>query len=423
MVVDVSRALAAGAPAVWNEAAGNIACELRHGDAEATAAAFPQGRARRATRPRQPARRAVPDRAARHTRDLRCRHRAPDAHRQLPDAHGVARRTVRSGARHSEGQGARSGRRRRRRLRDEDESLSRGCRHRVLCARAGAPGQMVRIEDGRVPRGVARTRPHEHGGACARQRRQHPRVARPFARERRRLRHRRRRRDPAADRALGGDVDLRHPYRRHPHRGRAHEYRADRRVPGRGTSRGDLHDRAIDGCRSARDRHRSGRASPPQHDPAGTDAVQESAGQDLRQRTIRFGDGPGAPVIRLDRIRRAFGRRPTPRAAARARDGGLPRMDRRRRVRGDGDRHRRRRWRNRNRLRDAGDGTGPRDNVFAACGRRLRRADREDTHRARRHRSRARLRQRRIAFAFRRRIGGARRGRADGGKSAGSRGS
>ena len=40
MVVDVPRALATGAPAVWGEAAGNIACELRHGDAEATAAAF-----------------------------------------------------------------------------------------------------------------------------------------------------------------------------------------------------------------------------------------------------------------------------------------------------------------------------------------------------------------------------------------------
>ena len=40
MVVDLTRAVAAGAPLVWKEATGNIACELRHGDADATAAAF-----------------------------------------------------------------------------------------------------------------------------------------------------------------------------------------------------------------------------------------------------------------------------------------------------------------------------------------------------------------------------------------------
>jgi len=40
MVVALAQAVAAGAPAVWSEAAGNIACEMRHGDAKATAAAF-----------------------------------------------------------------------------------------------------------------------------------------------------------------------------------------------------------------------------------------------------------------------------------------------------------------------------------------------------------------------------------------------
>ena len=40
MVVDLPRAVQPGAPAVWKKATGNIACELRHGDAQATAAAF-----------------------------------------------------------------------------------------------------------------------------------------------------------------------------------------------------------------------------------------------------------------------------------------------------------------------------------------------------------------------------------------------
>ena len=39
-VVDVDEALAQGAPLVWAEAPGNIACEARHGDAKAAAAAF-----------------------------------------------------------------------------------------------------------------------------------------------------------------------------------------------------------------------------------------------------------------------------------------------------------------------------------------------------------------------------------------------
>ncbi len=40
MVVDLGDALAPDAPLVWPSAAGNIACELRHGDAAASAAAF-----------------------------------------------------------------------------------------------------------------------------------------------------------------------------------------------------------------------------------------------------------------------------------------------------------------------------------------------------------------------------------------------
>lgn len=42
MVVDVGAAVARGAPLVWPAAAGNVACELRHGNAGATAAIFAQ---------------------------------------------------------------------------------------------------------------------------------------------------------------------------------------------------------------------------------------------------------------------------------------------------------------------------------------------------------------------------------------------
>ena len=58
-------------------------------------------------------------------------------------------------------------------------------------------------------------------------------------------------------------------------------------------------------------------------------------------------------------------------------------------------------------LGDAGDGPGHRDQLRAARGRRLRRADRQDPHRAGRHRPRQRLRQRRLALALHRRLGGA----------------
>ena len=65
-------------------------------------------------------------------------------------------------------------------------------------------------------------------------------------------------------------------------------------------------------------------------------------------------------------------------------------------------------------LGDAGDGAGPRHDLRAARGRRVRRADRKDPHRAGRHRPRHRLRQRRLALAVRRRLGGEGRLRAHG---------
>ena len=97
------------------------------------------------------------------------------------------------------------------------------------------------------------------------------------------------------------------------------------------------------------------------------------------------------------------------RQAARPRHRDLPRMDRRQRARGEGQRRRHARRHHRDLLGDAGDGAGHRDQLRAARGRRLRRADRAHPRRAGRHRPRQRLRQRRLALAVHRRLGGARR--------------
>ena len=102
------------------------------------------GRARRRAGSRQPARRRVPDRAARGARELRRGDRPHHAARQQPDADRIARRAVRRGARHSAGESARTGRRRRRRLRHEDRALPGGRRAGVRRARAEASGQLAR---------------------------------------------------------------------------------------------------------------------------------------------------------------------------------------------------------------------------------------------------------------------------------------
>ena len=103
----------------------------------------------------------------------------------------------------------------------------------------------------------------------------------------------------------------------------------------------------------------------------------------------------------------------TARQAARPRHRDLPRMDRRQRVRGARRRRRLGRRLHRDLLGDPGDGAGHRDQLCAARGRRVRRADREDPHPAGRHRPRPGLRQRRLALALHRRQFGPRRGRED----------
>ena len=101
-------------------------------------------------------------------------------------------------------------RRRRRRLRHEDDALPRGRARRVLRADAAAAGAMVRRAAGGVPVGLARPRRQRHDRARARRRRQGAGAAARVARQPRRLRDARRRRDPAADRAVGDDQRLRH---------------------------------------------------------------------------------------------------------------------------------------------------------------------------------------------------------------------
>ncbi len=82
------------------------------------------------------------------------------------------------------------------------------------------------------------------------------------------------------------------------------------------------------------------------------------------------------------------------------------------RLRGEGLDRRHARRLHRDLLGDAADGPGHPDQLRAARGRRVRRADREGAHRPGRHRPRQRLRQRRLALALHRRLGGEGRRRA-----------
>ncbi len=95
MVADLGDALAPGAPLVWPEATGNVAVELRHGDAAASAAAFAQAAHGVRARSHQPACDSLPDRTACDAGQLRPGDRTYYAARVLPDADGRARRLVR----------------------------------------------------------------------------------------------------------------------------------------------------------------------------------------------------------------------------------------------------------------------------------------------------------------------------------------
>ena len=153
------------------------------------------------------------------------------------------------------------------------------------------------------------------------------------------------------------------------------------------------------------------RAAPAQHDPARADAVHESDGQDLRQRPVRDGDGPGDRARRLERVRGARAR--SRKARGRLRGRGMATF-----LEWTGadvfeeqvtvtvstatatsrSSRRRRRW-----------GRGSRRRIAQLAVDVFGVPIEQDPHRAGRHRSRHRLRQRGLALAVRRRLGGARR--------------
>ena len=134
-VVDADDAIAPGAPLVWPAATGNIAAEVRHGDAAATAAAFAKAahvvaldlvNQRVAPCPIEPRAICASYDAATERITLRVSSQTPTGLRDTLCAEvlGIPQR-----------QGARAGRRCRRRLRHEDRPLSGRRRARVLRAR------------------------------------------------------------------------------------------------------------------------------------------------------------------------------------------------------------------------------------------------------------------------------------------------
>ena len=127
---------------------------------------------------------------------------------------------------------------------------------------------------------------------------------------------------PGAQRLLQDPERLRRGDRR------LHEHHVRRRLPRRRPARGDLRDRAGDGPVRGRDRHGSRRGAPAELHPARPVPVREPVGsrdgqrrrQDLhRLRQLRAGHGQGAGKGRLRGARRAEGRCPRPRQAARRR--------------------------------------------------------------------------------------------------------
>ena len=210
-------AIAPGAPLVWPEATGNIACRdaprRRRGDGGGVRAARrTSSRSTSSTSALAPC--PIEPRAM--LAELRRRDRPHHAAREQPDADRAARRAVRracSASRNEKvrvlvgdvggGFGMKTG------------ALPRGRRRsRTARAQLEAAGQVVRRAHRGVPGGDARPRRH-----AARPSSRSTRDGRVLAlrvrlaRQRRRLRDAGRRRDPAADRAVGVDQHLRHRHR------------------------------------------------------------------------------------------------------------------------------------------------------------------------------------------------------------------
>ena len=287
-VVDLGDAVAPGAPLVWPTATGNIACEVRHGDAAASAAAFATAahvvaldlvNQRVAPCPIEPRATLASYDAATDRITLRVSCQTPTGVRdELCDAVlGIPKDKVRVRRR-----------RRRRRLRHEDDALSRGRRRRVLRPRARAAGEVDCAE--RMEEFLAAT----HGrDVASRAELALDADGRILALRVASLANLGAYATPAGvviQLLIGPWVstsiyDIRHD--RHPHQGVLTNTAPT--GPYRGAGRPEaiyIIERLMDAAA-----RQTGidprRAAPPQHDPARADAVQERDGQDLRHRQVR----------------------------------------------------------------------------------------------------------------------------------------
>ena len=247
--------------------------------------------------------------------------------------------------------------------------------------------------------------------ARARRRRQGAGAARALARQRRRLRDAGRRRDPAADRAVGVDQHLRHR-RRSTCTSRAVLTNTAPTGAYRGAGRPEaiyIIERLMDAAAremklDPAELRRRNMIRPEQMPYTNPMAQTYDSGrfEQILDQGLALADWNGFAARRARVEARAAS---CAAAASRPSSNGPAATCSRSSV--DVDVARRRH--HRDLLGDAGDGPGHRDQLCAARGRRVRRADREDPHRAGRHRPRQRLRQRRLALAVHRRLGGARR--------------
>jgi carbon-monoxide dehydrogenase large subunit len=236
MVVATKDALAAGAPLVWNDAAGNVAAEMRHGDAKAADTAFARAAHRISIElvnqrviacPVEPRATLVTHDAATGRTTLRVSCQTPTGLRdEMAGVLGVKPEELRVVVGDvGGGFGMKTS------LYSEDVVATYAAR------KARPAGQVHRRSQRRVPRREPRPRPRDARGARARCERQDPRAPDRFGRQRRRVRNASRCRHPAADRTVGVDQHLRHRHDRLPDARGAVQQLADRTVSRRRTAR------------------------------------------------------------------------------------------------------------------------------------------------------------------------------------------
>ena len=143
-------------------------------------------------------------------------------------------------------------------------------------------------------------------------------AAHPPPRQHGRLYRRRRRQYPDRQSHALPARHVRHPADRHRHALRVHQHDADRALPRRRPSGGELHARARHRRSGARHRHRSGQAAPAQSHQAVGDAVQDRGRHHHRQRRVRGRARQGAGARRLRRLQAAPARSRQARQISRA---------------------------------------------------------------------------------------------------------